>query len=407
MVKLFSRQRIVSCFIIFLLLLNLGQRSLSQDSCDLRISLLTCSPGDELYSTFGHSALRVSDSVTGRDVVFNYGTFNFAEPGFYMKFVRGKLLYYLSTEDFMAFAEAYRLDNRSIIEQVLNLTCAEKEQLVDALLENLQPENRAYKYDFLFDNCTTRLRDLIEKMSHEKVSYPKIIEEGTRFRDLIHIYLNHSNQHWSKFGIDLLLGAKTDAVMTNREAMFLPDYLMKGLDSSRAGAESLVAGKSLLFKANDTSRAAGIFDYPLFWTSLLSLLIILLSFSNKPGVRLLISNFDSMYLFLVGVLGIIMCLMWFATDHVMCRNNYNVAWALPTHTVIAFLLNKRKSWVKKYLILTIAINLILLATWFILPQQLNTAIIPLILLIMFRSYVRITEIDITKKLVKQTPSDKR
>lgn len=131
----------------------------AQDSSRLRISLLTCTPGEELYSTFGHSALRVTDSNAVTDLVYNYGTFNFDDEGFYLKFARGKLLYYVSVELFRDFAANYQYENRGITEQVLNLSGEEKIRMRHFLEENLQPQNRYYKYDFFFDNCTTRLRE--------------------------------------------------------------------------------------------------------------------------------------------------------------------------------------------------------------------------------------------------------
>ena len=142
--------------------------SYAQDSSHLRISLLTCSPGEELYSTFGHSAFRVTDSSKAiedewRDVVYNYGTFNFDDDCFYLKFLRGKLLYYVSTERFPDFKNLYQSTNRGMNEQVLNLNETEKITLQHFLNENIKEENKYYKYDFFFDNCTTRLRDILKK----------------------------------------------------------------------------------------------------------------------------------------------------------------------------------------------------------------------------------------------------
>ncbi|MGB4844981.1 MAG: DUF4105 domain-containing protein, partial [Ferruginibacter sp.] len=128
----------------------------AQDSSRLRISLLTCTPGEELYSTFGHSAYRVIDSTSLTDIVYNYGTFNFDDDGFYLKFVQGKLLYYVSAEYFTDFKYLYQSTNRGITEQVLNLSAAEKISMQRFLNNNLKEENKYYKYDFFFDNCTTR-----------------------------------------------------------------------------------------------------------------------------------------------------------------------------------------------------------------------------------------------------------
>ena len=194
------------------------------DSCDITISLLTATPGEELYSTFGHSALRVRDPNAQTDWVFNYGTFDFNEPGFYTKFIRGKLMYYLSVEEFPSFMYGYELEGRGITEQILHFTCQQKEKVMELLRQNTLPQNRYYKYDFLFDNCTTRLRDLIAS-ADSSVHFPPVLQQPRTFRNLIHFYLDENHKPWSKLGIDILLGARTDAVMTPWEVMFLPDFL--------------------------------------------------------------------------------------------------------------------------------------------------------------------------------------
>src|SRR5688500_1732759 len=139
-------------FLTILLSVFISTTLFSQiDTCNTRITLLTCGPGEELYSLFGHSALRVTDA-TGLDIIFNYGTFDFDDPQFYVKFVKGKLLYFVSTERFSDFRRSYQYENRSIIEQDLHLTCEERQRLFDALRINAREENKYYAYEFLFDN---------------------------------------------------------------------------------------------------------------------------------------------------------------------------------------------------------------------------------------------------------------
>jgi len=215
---------------IFFLIINYSLLIINyckaQDSSHIRISLLTCTPGDELYSTFGHSALRVVDSSSVTDIVYNYGTFNFGDKDFYLKFIRGKLLYYVSIENFQDFKNDYQQDNRGITEQVLNFSAEEKIKIEEALIENLKEENKYYKYDFFFNNCTTRLRDIIENNKHPHPVFNYVMPVGSTFRNAIYQYLDKGEEPWSKLGIDLLLGAKTDAVMTARQSQFLPDNLM-------------------------------------------------------------------------------------------------------------------------------------------------------------------------------------
>src|SRR6185436_14125178 len=199
-----------------------------QDSlCNIQISLLTCSPGEDLYSIWGHSALRVVDRSANKDIIYNYGTFDFDDPAFYSKFTRGKLLYFVSVQKFENFLEEYQYYQRGITEQVLDLSCTEKAKLVSALQENAKEENKYYTYDFIVDNCTTRLRDIVFKNANTVRTRDIRSDEKITFRNLIHKYLDSSYQYWSKLGIDMLLGTPLDKKLTNNETMFLPDYLLK------------------------------------------------------------------------------------------------------------------------------------------------------------------------------------
>ena len=358
------------------------------DSCDLRISLITCSPGSELYSTFGHSALRVVDKSTGTDIIYNYGVFDFYDPDFYVKFVRGKLLYYLDQENFSDFLFNYSSDNRSVSEQVLELSCTEKKDMQQFLFTNLRPENKTYKYDFSFDNCTTRLRDLVLTKSGKKYFTTSILSnKETSFREHIHYYLNMNQMHWSKLGIDLLLGAKLDRYMSEEEAMFLPDYLEKGFDSSKYASTPLVKNKIILYsrKENTVENKKPLFT-PLTIFSLLLVAIALITLMPFKGSGPLLRAIDSILFLTTGLLGILLVFMWFGTDHQVCGNNYNLLWALPTHVVAAFLIRKQTLLSKRYFRFTAILSCILLIAWFFLPQALNPALIPVVLLLGFRSW---------------------
>jgi Domain of unknown function (DUF4105) len=356
----------------------------AQDSCQLRISLLTCAPGEELYSTFGHTALRVQDLAAGRDEVYNYGTFDFG-PDFYSKFIRGKLLYYLSVEEFNEFQYQYQMQSRSIQEQVLQLSCTEKQKLLDALNTNAKEENRYYRYDFLFDNCTTRAGEMVEKNT-SSVQYKNILPAGKlTFRNQIHSYLDAGHQHWSKLGIDLLLGAKLDRQVSNKEAMFLPDYLLKGFDAASAYGRPLVEKPETILKMpsplNDKS-----FITPTVVFSVLLLIVGILCFLSAPWAGALLGIFDFLLFFLSGLAGILLLFMWFGTDHIVCRNNYNLLWALPTNVLAAFFTRSRKKWVAWYFRFVFFFNLAILICWWFLPQQMNNALIPLLVLIILSSW---------------------
>ena len=359
--------------------------SAQNDSCRLRISLLTVAPGEELYSTFGHSALRVTDSVNNSDIVYNYGTFNFDEPGFYTKFVRGKLNYRLSRDYFDSFMAESQQDNRNLTEQVLNLSCTEKQKIQLFLDNNLLPENLYYKYDFLFDNCTTRLRDLVEKSADSSVVFNPVVKSKVTFRNLIHEYLDYNDKQWSKLGIDILLGSKTDAIMKPREVMFLPDYLMKTFDSSSIDGRRLVKEKEVLFQSNSSGNEKDNLSHPIFIFLVAFVIIAFLSFTKNQVLRKILFSLDGMLFFITGLLGILLIFMWVGTDHVMCENNYNLLWAWPVNVIAAFYTHSLRKGVKIYFLIYGLFNLILLGLWFTLPQQLNVSLMPLIGILIFRS----------------------
>jgi hypothetical protein len=357
----------------------------SLQNCGLRITLLTCAPGEELYSTFGHTAIRVQDSLAGVDAVYNYGTFEFA-PDFYSKFIRGKLLYSLSVEAFPDFLYTYQLESRSVVEQELQLSCAEKLKLYTALQINSLEENRHYKYDFLFDNCTTRARDIIANNTASPVNFNNILPANVpSFRNLIHSYLDKGHEPWSKLGIDILLGAKLDRKVTNLQSMFLPDYLLKGLDSARVNGKHLVTAPSPVLTMPSPLDNSDIFT-PLVCLSLLFLVVLFLSLKQSKRTARILLLFDFLFFFILGLAGLLLLFMWFGTDHTVTSNNYNLAWALPTHVVIAFFIGKRRSWVLSYFKAVFWLTIIFIITWFFLPQQLNLSLLPIALLIGWRSW---------------------
>ncbi|HEU4858686.1 MAG TPA: DUF4105 domain-containing protein, partial [Chitinophagaceae bacterium] len=305
------------------------------DTCGIRISLLTCTPGQELYSTFGHSAFRVFDSVNNADLVFNYGTFDFYDPKFYNKFVKGKLLYFVSIDTLPSFLAEYDYYKRGITEQAINISCDDKQKLLAALFENAKEENKYYRYDFNYDNCTTRLRDMLEKAAGKKLETKNILPApSTTFRHLIHVYLDRGGQQWSKLGIDMLLGNPMDKKVSNREAMFLPDYLLTAFDSSKLNGQPVVSEKKILLNYFDEYKTkTGI--TPLIVFGGLFLLITALSIFFFKRWNLFLKIFDFFFFVFIGLIGLLILFMWFGTEHAMCKNNFNLLWALPTHLPVA------------------------------------------------------------------------
>jgi hypothetical protein len=357
----------------------------AQDSCGLRITLLTCAPGTELYSTFGHTAIRVQDPLSGSDEVYNYGTFEFS-PEFYSQFIRGKLRYYLSVQDFTSFMSEYQQESRSVQEQELLTSCTEKQKLLAALNTNALEQNRYYRYDFLFDNCTTRAKEMIDSNAASTVVFQNILPPVIpTFRDLIHQYLNAGHQHWSKLGIDLLLGARLDRKATNEEAMFLPENLLHGMDKATTGQHPVMSPPRTILAMPSPLENQGLATPGVVFT-LLFLLAGGLSFVRSPRVQKGLMIFDFLFFFILGLAGILMVFMWTGTDHQMCRNNYNLLWALPTHAIFAFGVQGTRPVFRNYFKAVALLSLALLITWFFLPQQLNPALIPIVLLILIRSW---------------------
>jgi hypothetical protein len=345
------------------------------------LSVLSCTPGPDLYSVFGHTAIRYQDSVDGRwvDWVFNYGTFQFSDD-FYVKFARGKLDYMLSVAPFYEFQMEYLQSGRGIFEQVLRLNSDEKKTLVKLLQENYLPENRTYRYDFFYDNCSTRVRDIINKATGNQCNFTYAYAKPFTFRQAIQNYLDY--MPWSDFGIDIALGLPCDRVMGKGEGMFLPDSLMHELNytSLRDGAvsdreEEMIPQE---FEPSVNSRFT-----PLTVFALFMFLTLVLGFIRlRKGVQVVIT--DRVALLVAGVTGLLVIFLWFFTDHTATKNNLNILWANPLCLLFVF---KRAQgivgwWRKLLQVYTVGL-LIMLAGWFFLPQKLHLAIMPLGVALLF------------------------
>jgi uncharacterized protein DUF4105 len=362
------------------------------DSCSLRISILTCGPGEDLYSIFGHSAIRVTDMSAGTDIVYNYGTMEFDDFGFYLKFIKGEMLYYLSVSGFDNFILNYQVERRSVIEQQLQLTCDDKRKLLGALQLNATEDHKYYNYSFLYDNCSSRIRDMVSQNSRSLIRFNNILpKQPLTFRDMIHEYLHKGQQHWSKLGIDLLLGALIDKKVTNEQAMFLPDYLMKGFDSASIllkpdprALSSLVSSKKHLYQPPTAVLSMPWFNPYLVLTAF-SIILLILSFRHSSSGRSIILLDKSLF-FVTGLLGVLMLGLWLFRDDTVCRNNLNIAWALPTHAVVAWFIAKGKPWVRIYFKITGILGALLLLGWPWWPQELNNSLIPVVMLLIIRSF---------------------
>ncbi|MDR2038162.1 MAG: DUF4105 domain-containing protein [Bacteroidales bacterium] len=350
-----------------------------QDYKNFEISLLTADPGKELFTSWGHSAIRVRDAVSGYDAVFNYGMFDFHAPNFYSNFAQGRLNYYLGAYDFDSFLASYAYENRKIKEQVFELDSVQKQFVINFLINNVQPENRYYLYHFFLDNCATRIRDLMI-LTYDGLVFP---EEKANFtyRELIYLYLG--NHPWGRFGIDIALGLPTDQKTNMYEQMFLPDYLFDAFAEAKYNGKPIVKTTQDIFIPDRPAVQPPGFFTPMLVCCLILGLSVLFCFIKK-GARL----FDFSLFFVVGLIGLLVVFLWFFTDHTNTINNLNIIWALPTHLIMAFFLLTKKPgiFVQKYFLATAMIAVLLLAGWVFLPQKLNSAMIPLTMAIALRAY---------------------
>ena len=376
-------------FFVLMMLLAAGSSHAAPDSSRLQVSLITCAPGAELYSVFGHTALRIVDSAANTDIIYNYGTFNFDDPDFYSKFVRGKLMYFLSQQSFPDFLYEYAYFKRGVTEQVLQLSPTEKTEIQRSLFENVREENRYYKYDFLYDNCATRLRDIIFKTNIDSTYEPSAFAaNGATFRDYLHNYLSRAEMQWTTLGIDLLLGIGADKTMTPAESMFLPDYLAQGVSLASKGQTKLVErNQEHLPNAQALPLKMPFWQTPLFFFSILAFLVILPSFFRSSGLVSFQSIMDRIIFVLSGLLGLLLLFMWFGTDHQSFSKNINLVWAMPVNLLVAFSLNRSQKWLKVYLRYYSLLLLLLMIPVLLHSGLINFTLYPLILVLSFRSWM--------------------
>jgi hypothetical protein len=352
-----------------------------------QISLITCDPGDELYSTFGHSAIRVLDTESGRDLVFNYGTFDFSTPFFYVKFTQRTLDYQLALTTFEQFLYEYNYFRRSVREQVLDLNQEQTTEIIDFLRTNYQPENRKYRYDFFYDNCATRIRDLMETVLGDNLKWnePEVNEVKT-FRNLIDEYVYPLP--WSDLGIDLALGAVIDQPATEREKLFLPDYLAAAFGRATVVGDgpgrSLVREENVIYDFPERTGNINFFlsPYFLFWT--LAILIGIVTIIGFQRRRLYL-GLDIALLCAMGILGVLVAYLWFFTDHSQTKSNWNILWAFPLHLVGVYGLLKVKRWVRNYLLFSLILTDLALVLWIFGVQSFHASILPLLLALILRT----------------------
>ena len=378
--------KLLFCFAILLSSAHLSAQTLSPQA---EIRVMTLGPYQpELYSAFGHSAFRVYDPVLNYDIVYNYGVFTFKQKNFYVNFLRGKMLYKLGLSRYDRFRDRYISDNRFIYEQVLNLTQQEKQMVFDYLKNNSKPENADYLYNYVYDNCATKIRDVIKASLGDRVTFDtSYVEDGVTFRDLMDRYSEY--QYWGDLGIDVGLGMPVDQEAQGEDYMFLPDYVYRSFDKSTiadsSGKRPLVLRTEKVYEATPQTYETPILTPFNFFALLFLFVGFITNIDFKKRRR---SGWvDFLFFGIAGLAGWFLLFLWFGTEH-LSQWNLNVLWALPTHLIAVFLLRKDRyrPLLKQYFKYTSILYVLLIVTWGFLPQPIHPSLVPFVLMLTLRGF---------------------
>lgn len=368
-------------FLLFLLVLSafLPVKAQSpQLSEKSQISLITCAAGDEIYTAFGHSAFRVQDPVLGIDVVYNYGTFDFKQPNFYLNFTKGRMIYSLSRRSFDDFLFEYELEKRWVKEQILDINLEQRNALLAFFEENYLPQNRDYLYDPLLNNCSSITGTILKDQYGDALVFDgSYLDKQYTFRQLVRQFLNINS--WSMFGIDLAFGSPVDRKATVQEHMFLPYYAMDQLNHTTLNGKPLVKRERTILDYNEHTHDTFFPLTPGFWFMLLLAFTgVITYFDHKHHTRSRWLDFS--LFFITGVAGTLLLLLWVAADHTSTPYNFNILWAFPANAVVAFLIAlpaKLPQWGTNYLKGLLALMLLTLVLWIFKVQVFS----PMILLL--------------------------
>ncbi|WP_277120305.1 DUF4105 domain-containing protein [Bacteroides ndongoniae] len=357
----------------------------------IRFSLLTCGAGEEIYSLFGHTAIRYENFTRGIDAVFNYGIFSFNTPNFILRFTLGETDYQLGVTSYKQFAYEYTWTGRDVWQQTLNLNAEEKKKLLALLEENYLPQNRIYRYNFFYDNCATRPRDQIERAVQGTLEYADDMtsfQTGISFRDIVHQYtIGHS---WARFGIDLCLGSQADKDITRRQMMFAPfylkDFLAKAQLKNAQGMERpLVSSEDHIIQSPQQTSTEET-PSPL-QTAFLLFTIVTIATAYGIYRRKSLWLLDLLLFLAAGVAGCILAFLASFSQHPAVSPNYLLFLFHPLHLLCLPWMIKRVRKKEKsiYMWANIIVLTFFTLLWGIIPQEFNLAVLPLALSLWIRS----------------------
>lgn len=379
--------------IALLMLWMTGMQAGAAGEDSLRISLLTCGAGDEIYSLFGHTALRVEDRTTGRDVVYHYGVFDFDTPNFALKFALGETDYQMGMTSYKRFLSEYAWLGRSVEQQVLDLTPEEARRLADRLAENYRPENRVYRYSYFYDNCATRPRDQVEQAVEGHVDYGRDMESratGLTFRSIMRHYAE--GHPWSRFGMDFCLGSKADEPVNLRETMFVPfnvrDYFATAQIAAPDGTtRPLTRPTETLVPCPDTHT-------PQEDQGFTPLRAALLLFAATAGATIYglkrkrpLWGIDAVLFAAAGLAGIIPAFLVLFSQHPAVSPNYLLLVFHPLHLLCLPWMLRRVSQCRRsrYMAANFTVLTLFILLWAVIPQRFDLAVLPLACCLLVRS----------------------
>ncbi len=389
------------CILIMTCVLLLWLPLMGQSQRDsLVVSLLTCDPGPEVYELCGHEAIRIrradapmpaawlANPGAELDSVWNYGTFDFAQPNFIYRFVKGETDYMVSSYPTWMFLREYEMQGRKVTEQELRLSQAEAHDLLGMLRSNALPENRTYRYNYVKDNCATRITSMLDKASARRIVYPDSINHGT-FRRAMRAY--HKDYPWYQFGIDLALGSGIDYPISGREEMFVP---MEMRDKSAAahfddGTPLVTATRVLVPGTPDaTLGPTPWWRTPLtvswLWFAVMAIVCLRCVLKHREPVAIRVLY--SLWFTLLGVAGCVVAFLVFVSEHEATAPNLLLLWLNPLQLILAVGVWFRRSLRAPTLAMAyvdIIILTILLIVWPMQAQSANAAFFPLMCITLF------------------------
>lgn len=383
-----------TCRLIFLLIFSFFLKPLQAEPSEIQLSdeaevivLILDPTQSELYSAFGHSAFRISDPANRIDMVFNYGIFDFDQPNFYLNFTKGKLYYRLGTGKYNSYKRYNFRDDRTWREHVLNINQAEKQSIFDFLINNAKPENANYYYNYCFDNCATRMRDVINLALGDRISYDySYANDSLSFRDLMDKYLTY--QPWGDLGIDICLGSEIDEIADGFHYQYMPLYLEEALHSAILKTDStdvpVIASSSIVNISSEQPTNDGFKPIHLF-----VILFFIVGLITHRSLKYN-ANYKFLDVLLFGVTGLLGCFLlflWFGTDH-LSKYNFNLLWAMPLNLVAIYFLYQasKPEWLRFYFLAFGGLQLFLIIFRELLPQVIHFSLIPLMLALALRSY---------------------